>query len=504
MTRYVKRFEIEANLLASIEDTSKAILATMGPYGNNIMIMQEHGLATSTKDGVTVARSQGWESPLDQLASALVQDAAYKTEQKAGDGTTTSCALIAGMVSAIDWEMENKYQTATYLKKRVSEMCEGIKKMSKKIKTEKELINIARVACNYDEELAQVIGKSVFKVGSIGTIQVLFGDQTKHEYKKGYSFRPGVVSPLFLRGEKELVLKKAKVFLCVNPIESLNEIVKLMEICKGTTGILICDDIKGAALSSLATNYQQGNTNLIAVNAPQSGERRRMVFKDINAIVGKGEIWDEKLGKHIGDITPFDVVGTADIRVKADSTIIVGDGDIKGRLKEISGFLSDDANKEKLENNQDLKNFYEDRHTGLVSGTATIVIKSTSMVERGDKGRLADDAILACQAALKEGYLTGGATTFFHLSTIEDNIILKRGLEAPICTVYGNRGYGSEIILTAARTLKEDEYLDEFLAPKHTDSIIEPVLVLTTALENAVSVVGEILTSKYLLFRRNE
>ncbi len=516
--------EARRKLKNGMDILANAVATTLGPKGRNVALDKKFGAPTITHDGVTVAKEISLEDPYENMGAQLLAQAATKTNDIAGDGTTTSTVLAQAiateglkMVAAGANPMLIKHG----IEKATAAAVEGIRKQSQKIATKEE---IAQVAANSaaDQEIGDLIAEVMDKVGKDGVITVEESKslQFETEYVEGMQFDRGYISPYFITAPEsmEAVITEPYILIHDKKISAAADIVpvleKLVQIGKREL-VIISEDVDGEALATLVLNKLRGMLNVLAVKAPGFGDRRKAMLQDIAVLTGGTVITDE-LGKKL-ESTQVSDLGRAKkvVSNKDDSTIVDGAGSakaIKGRIEEIKVEIdksTSDYDKEKL----------QERLAKLSGGVAIIRVGAATEVELKEKKHRVEDALSAARAAVEEGIVPGGEVSLINAAEalskvkMEDDdeqagiTIVRRALEAPLRKLAANAGQdGSVIIADIRRKAKEDknkniaynvisgEYVDMIKA-----GIIDPVKVVRGALENAASIAAMILTTDALI-----
>ncbi len=516
--------EARRKLKNGMDILANAVATTLGPKGRNVALDKKFGAPTITHDGVTVAKEISLEDPYENMGAQLLAQAATKTNDIAGDGTTTSTVLAQAiateglkMVAAGANPMLIKHG----IEKATVAAVEAIRKQSQKIATKAE---IAQVAANSaaDQEIGDLIAEVMDKVGKDGVITVEESKslQFETEYVEGMQFDRGYISPYFITAPEsmEAVITEPYILIHDKKISAAADIVpvleKLVQIGKREL-VIISEDVDGEALATLVLNKLRGMLNVLAVKAPGFGDRRKAMLQDIAVLTGGTVITDE-LGKKL-ESTQVSDLGRAKkvVSNKDDTTIIDGAGSakvIKGRIEEIKVEIdksTSDYDKEKL----------QERLAKLSGGVAIIRVGAATEVELKEKKHRVEDALSAARAAVEEGIVPGGEVSLINAAEalakikMEDDdeqagiTIVRRALEAPLRKLAANAGQdGSVIIADIRRKAKEeknkniaynvisDEYVDMIKA-----GIIDPVKVVRGALENAASIAAMILTTDALI-----
>jgi chaperonin GroEL len=508
---------------------ANAVSATLGPKGRNVAIDRKFGSPTITHDGVSVAKEIELEDPFENMGAQLLKEAAQKTNDIAGDGTTTSTVLAYAIVTEGLKALEAGYNPML-LKRGIELATETIvtelKKNSTKIDTKEEIASVATNSAA-DEEVGQLIADVMDKVGKDGVITVEESKtmQFETEYVEGMQFDRGYLSPYFItNGEQmEAQISDAYVLIYDKKISAAQDIVplleKLVQLGKREL-VIIAEDVDGEALATLILNKIRGMLNVLAIKAPGFGDRRKAMLQDIAVLTG-GQVISEETGRKLESATVQDL-GRAEkvVSDKENTTVIGGKGkksDIEGRVKEIRIEIdksTSDYDKEKL----------QERLAKLSGGVAIIRVGAATETEMKEKKHRVEDALSAARAAVEEGIVPGGEISLINAAAKLDKLakqhaedeneeikvginIVKKALEAPIRKLATNAGQdGSVIIDTVRRTAAEKKNVNigfNVLTGEYTDMIkagvIDPVKVVRGALENAASIAAMILTTDVLI-----
>ena len=507
---------------------ANAVGATLGPKGRNVAIDRKFGSPTVTHDGVSVAKEIELEDPFENMGAQLLKEAASKTNDIAGDGTTTSTVLAHAIVNEGLKTLEAGYNPML-LKHGISlateTIVEELRKMSVKIDTKGDIASVATNSAA-DEEIGGLIADVMDKVGKDGVITVEESKslQFETEFVEGMQFDRGYLSPYFITSTEkmEAVISDAYVLINEKKISAAQDIVplleKLVQIGKREL-VIIAEDIDGEALATLVLNKLRGMLNVLAVKAPGFGDRRKAMLEDIAKLTG-GTVISEETGRKLETATLQDL-GRAEkvVSDKENTTIVGGKGkkaDIEGRIKEIRSEIdksTSDYDKEKL----------QERLAKLSGGVAIIRVGAATETEMKEKKHRVEDALSAARAAVEEGIVPGGEISLINAASKLDKLakengdddsevrvginIVKKALEAPIRKLASNAGQdGSVIIDTVRRTAAEKKNKNigyNVLTNKYVDMIeagvIDPVKVVRGALENAASIASMILTTDVLI-----
>ena len=520
--------EARRKLKNGMNVVANAVSATLGPKGRNVAVDRKFGSPTITHDGVSVAKEIELEDPFENMGAQLLKEAAQKTNDIAGDGTTTSTVLAHAIVNEGLKALEAGYNPML-LKRGIELATETIvaelKKNSVKIDTKEEIASVATNSAA-DEEVGQLIADVMDKVGKDGVITVEESKtmQFETEFVEGMQFDRGYLSPYFITNadQMEAQISDAYVLIYDKKISAAQDIVplleKLVQLGKREL-VIIAEDVDGEALATLILNKIRGMLNVLAVKAPGFGDRRKAMLQDIASLTG-GQVVSEEMGRKLESVAVSDL-GRAEkvISDKENTTIIGGKGkkaDIEGRIREIRIEIdksTSDYDREKL----------QERLAKLSGGVAIIRVGAATETEMKEKKHRVEDALSAARAAVEEGIVPGGEISLINASIKLDKLakaqaeeaeevkvginIVKKALEAPIRKLASNAGQdGSVIIDTVRRTAIEkknpnigynvltDEYTDMIKA-----GVIDPVKVVRGALENAASIAAMILTTDVLI-----
>ncbi len=506
---------------------ANAVAATLGPKGRNVAIDRKFGSPTITHDGVSVAKEIELEDPFENMGAQLLKEAATKTNDIAGDGTTTSTVLAHAIVNEGLKAIEAGYNPM--LIKRGIELAtqavvEELRKMAVKIETKEEIGHVATNSAA-DKEIGDLIAEVMDKVGKDGVITVEESKslQFETEYVEGMQFDRGYISPYFITDpdHMEAVINEPYILIYDKKISAAADIVPILEKLVQTGKrdlVIIAEDVDGEALATLVLNKLRGMLNVLAVKAPGFGDRRKAMLLDIAILTG-GTVISEETGRKLETATLADL-GRADkvVADKENTTIVGGKGDparIQGRIKEIRAEIeksTSDYDREKL----------QERLAKLAGGVAIIRVGAATETELKEKKHRVEDALSAARAAVEEGIVPGGEISLINAAKAIDNLkieengieeirvgvnIVRRALEAPIRKLAANAGQDGSVIIDTVRREAErqnnpnigynvitGEYVDMIKA-----GIIDPVKVVRGALENAASIAAMILTTDVLV-----
>ena len=510
--------EARKKLLSGVEQISRAVKVTLGPKGRNVLIDKKFGAPTVTKDGVSVAKEVELEDHYENMGAQLLKEVATKTNDVAGDGTTTATVLAYSMVreglkavaaGMTPIELKRGMDKATAL------AVEEIKKNSKEIKGSDEVSHVASVSANNDAEIGKILAEAIEKVGKDGVITVEEAKtmETTTDFVEGMQFDRGYISSYFVtdRDRMETVFNDCLILIHDKKISNMKDLLPLLEKVAqtGKQLLIIAEDIDGEALATLIVNNIRGTLKVCAVKAPGFGDRRKAMLEDIAILTG-GEVITEELGLKLENTEIAQLGKAKSVKIDKDNTTIIdGDGkqkDIKDRIAQIKAQIEEstsDYDKEKL----------KERLAKLAGGVAVINIGAVTEVEMKEKKHRVEDALSATRAALEEGIVAGGGLALIQAAkalekadesslTDDEKVgfkIVKRALEEPIRQIAENAGLDGAVIADKAKNEKKGvgfdaskmEWTDMFAA-----GIIDPAKVTRSALQNAVSVASLLLTTE--------
>ncbi len=510
--------EARQKILEGVEMLSKAVKITLGPRGRNVVLDKKWGSPTITKDGVTVAKEITLEEPYQNMGAQMLREVASKTSDIAGDGTTTATVLAEAIFREGLRNVtagSNPMQIKRGIEKGVATVVEELRKLSKDVKDRAQIMQVASISANGDTEIGNTIADAMDKVGKDGTITVEEAKsmETSLELKEGMQFDNGYLSPYFITDKEsmEVVFENCSILIHEKKISNLKDILPLLEKVSqaGRPLLIIAEDVEGEALATLVVNKLRGTLQVCAVKAPGFGDRRKAMLEDI-AILANGSVVSEDVGRKLENVTLNDL-GTAKRVVvgKEETTIIEGGGkttDIKGRVELIRRQIEDstsDYDKEKL----------QERLAKLAGGVAVINVGAATETEMKEKKARVEDALHATRAAVEEGIVPGGGVALIRCLPALDNTecegdeavgvgIVRRALEEPLRTLANNAGVEGSVVVMEVKKAKRtngynvdmDEYVDMLEA-----GIIDPTKVTRSALQNAASIAGLMLTTEALI-----
>jgi chaperonin GroEL len=521
------KFDIEARdgLKRGVDALANAVKVTLGPKGGNVIISRSFGAPIVTKDGVSVAKEIELQDPLENMGAQMVKEVASKTNDLAGDGTTTATVLAQAIVKEGLKNVAagaNPMDLKRGIDKAVAAIVADLEKQSQQVGNSSEKIKqVAAISANNDDVIGDLIAKAFSKVGKEGviTVEEAKGMDTYVDVVEGMQFDRGYLSPYFVTDADKMVadLDHPYILLFDKKISNLQEILPILEPVaqSGRPLLIIAEDVDGQALATLVVNKLRGGLKIAAVKAPGFGDRRKAMLEDIAILTG-GTVISEERGFSLENAT-LDLLGTAEtVTVDKDNTTIVnGSGNaenIKARVNQIKAQIettTSDYDKEKL----------QERLAKLAGGVAVLYVGAASEVEMKEKKDRVDDALHATRAAVEEGIVAGGGVALLRakatLTSIKaDNAdeatgiqIVSRAVESPLRTIVENAGLEGSVVVAKVSEGKEnfgynaktDEYVDMLKA-----GIIDPKKVTRVALENAASVAGMILTTECALIEIKE
>jgi chaperonin GroEL len=505
-------------ILRGVEVLSRAVKVTLGPKGRNVVIDKKFGSPTVTKDGVTVAKEVELPDPYENMGAQMVKEVASKTSDSAGDGTTTATVLAEGIYRE---GLKNVTAGANpvYLKrgidKAVAAAVAELARVSKKVNDREEIRQVATVSANWDETIGNIIADAMDKVGKDGTITVEEAKsiETTLEVVEGMQFDKGYLSPYFVTNaeSQEVVLEDAHVLIHEKKISNLQEMLPLLQVIakSGKPLLIIAEEVEGEALAALVVNKIRGTLNVCAVKAPGFGDRRKAMLEDIAILTG-GKCITEDLGLKLENLTLADLGKAKRITVdKENTTIVEGGGktsEIQGRVKQLRRQIDEttsDYDREKL----------QERLAKLAGGIAVINVGASTEVEMKEKKARVEDALHATRAAVEEGIVAGGGVALLRtIKAIEalklegDEAfgaqIVRRAIEHPIRALCANAGVDGGVVVKEVLSSKgnigynvaTDEFEDLVKA-----GVVDPTKVTRTALQNAASIAGLLLTTECMI-----
>ena len=512
--------EARKKLLQGIDILADAVSATLGPKGRNVVLDKSYGAPRITKDGVSVAKEIELSDKAMNLGVSMIKEVASKTNDKAGDGTTTATVLARAIakegLKAVEAGM-NPMDLKRGIDMATEQVVEFVKSKAKKISSNVEVAQVGTIAANGDKKIGEILAEAIEKVGKNGTVTVEEGKSldTTLDVVEGMSFDRGYLSPYFVTNADKMIAELDNPFILIfeKKLTSLQPMVPLLEAVmkSGRPLLIIAEDVEGEALATLVVNKLRGGLKCCAVKAPGFGDRRKAMLEDI-AILTNGQVVSEDLGMKLEDIQPEYLGSAKRVIVDKDTcTIVDGEGDkknIEARCNQIKTQIessTSDYDKEKL----------QERLAKLSGGVAVVKIGGATEIEVKERKDRVDDALNATRAAIEEGIIAGGGITLLNASLAlkcdsnnEDvklgvNIV-KKALRAPITQILENAGCESaEIISEILRKgdanygydARKDEFVDMI-----KNGVVDPVKVVRMAIQNAASVAGLIITTEATIF----
>jgi chaperonin GroEL len=506
-------------LLKGVQKLAKAVVATLGPKGRNVVLDKKFGSPTVTKDGVTVAKEIELDDPYENMGAQMVREVASKTSDAAGDGTTTATVLAEAI-----YREGLKYVTSGAnpigiqrgIQKAVDAAVEQLAKIAKKVKDKEEIKQVATVSANWDTTIGEIIADAMDKVGKDGTITVEEAKSidTTLEVVEGMQFDKGYLSPYFVTNAETMVAKLEDAYILnyEKKISSLKDLLPVLEkVAKvGKPLLVISEEVEGEALATLVVNKLRGTINVCAVKAPGFGDRRKAMMEDIAILTG-GKCITEDLGLKLESIGLEDLGRAKSIEVdKENTTIIEGYGkssEIQGRVNQIRRQIEEttsDYDREKL----------QERLAKLAGGVAVINVGAATETEMKEKKARVEDALHATRAAVEEGIVPGGGVALIRCIAAIDALnlkdddekigvdIIKRAVESPLRSLAANAGVEGSLIVQEVKKRKGNEGYN-VATGEYEDlvkaGVVDPKKVTRSALQNAASIAGLLLTTECLI-----
>ena len=514
------KYEADArqSILAGVEKLSRAVVTTMGPSGRNVIIDKKFGSPLITKDGVTVAKEIELQDPFENMGAQMVREVASKTNDVAGDGTTTATLLAEAIYREGLKNVtagSNPMSIKRGIDKATAAVVAAIAKQAKKVTTSDEVKQVAVISANGDEEIGAKIAEAMDKVGKDGTITVEEAKtiETTLDVVEGMQFDKGYLSPYFMTNadSMECVLDNALILIFEKKISSLNDMLPLLqEVAKtGKPLLIIAEDVEGEALATLVVNKLRGTLQVCAVKAPGFGDRRKAMLEDIAILTG-GKLISEDLGIKLENVTVKELGKAKRVTVdKENTTIVEGAGkasEIQGRVAQIRKQIEEtksDYDREKL----------QERLAKIAGGVAVINVGAATESEMKEKKMRVDDALHATRAAVEEGVVAGGGVALLRCQKALDDVeatgdeaigvdIIRRALEAPLRQLVLNAGKEAALVVEKVKGTKgamgynvaTGEYVDLI-----KDGVLDPAKVARGALQNAASVASLLLTTECMV-----
>ncbi len=505
-------------ILRGVEKLSKAVKATLGPKGRNVVLDKKFGSPTITKDGVTVAKEIELEDPFENMGAQLVREVASKTSDVAGDGTTTATVLTEAIFREGLRNVTagaNPVDLQRGISKAVEAIVGELANISKKVKDKNEIQQVATVSANWDKTIGEIIADAIEKVGKDGTVTVEEAKsiETSLDVVEGMQFDKGYLSPYFVTNAEDLEaqLENAYILIYEKKISSLKDMLPILEKTakSGKPLLIIAEEVEGEALATLVVNKLRGTLQVCAVKAPGFGDRRKAMLEDIAVLTG-GKCITEDLGIKLESIGLEDLGRAKRITVdKENTTIIEGEGKssaIKARVEQIRRQIEEttsDYDKEKL----------QERLAKLAGGVAVINVGAATETEMKEKKARVEDALHATRAAIEEGVVPGGGVALIRAQKAIDSIklkgdeaigaeIVRRAVEQPLRALACNAGVEGSIIVEHVKNSKGNEGYN-VATGQYEDlvkaGVVDPTKVTRSALQNASSIAGLLLTTECMV-----
>ena len=514
--------EARRALEKGVDALANAVKVTLGPKGRNVVLDKKFGAPTITNDGVTIARDIDLEDPFENMGAQLVKEVATKTNDVAGDGTTTATLLAQAMIHE---GMRNVAAGANPMiirkgiEKAVNALVAEIKNSAKKVEDKESIAQVASISAA-DEETGKLIAEAMEKVGKDGviTVEESKGMGTSLSVVEGMQFDRGYISPYMVTDtdKMEAILNDPYILITDRKISAIADLLPVLEkvVQQGKELVIIAEDVEGEALATLVVNKLRGTFRAVAVKAPGFGDRRKAMLEDIAALTGANVITEE-LGRKLDSVELEDLGRARQIRVsKEETTVVDGAGDqvfIKGRVDQIKTQIKESTSEFDIEKLQE-------RLAKLAGGVAVIEVGAATEVELKEKKLRIEDALNATRAAVEEGIVAGGGTTFIDVLPALDKVeatgdektgvlIVKRAIEEPVRQIANNAGLEGSVIVENVKKAGKgigfnaltEEYVDMIAA-----GIVDPAKVTRSALQNAASIASMVLTTETLVADKPE
>jgi chaperonin GroEL len=506
------------SLKRGVDRLAEAVKVTIGPKGRNVVLDKKFGAPTITNDGVTIARDIELEDPFENMGAQLLKEVATKTDDVAGDGTTTAVVLGQAMINEGIRNVTagaNPMQIRIGIEKAVTTVVEEIKKQSRPIDSREEIAAIATISAA-DPEVGDIIAEVMDKVGKDGVVTVEEGQSLglEKEYTEGMQFDRGYISAYFVTNpdRMETVLDNPKILITDRKISAVPDMLPALEkaVQIGRPVLIVAEDVDGEALATLVVNKLRGTVQVLAVKAPGFGDRRKEMLRDIAILTG-GTVISEEIGRKLDSVT-IDDLGEARrvVATKDDTTIVDGAGApeaVKARISQIRAQIEDttsDYDREKL----------QERLAKLAGGVAVIKVGAATEVELKEKKHRIEDALSTVRAGIEEGMVAGGGATLLHCQAVLDKLkmdepdaqvgvdIVRRALEYPIRQIADNAGAHGEVVVDQVRGMKIGfgyDALKGVYGDMFEKGIVDAAKVTRSALENAASIAKMVLTTETLI-----
>jgi chaperonin GroEL len=516
--------DARAALKRGVDQLAEAVKVTLGPKGRNVVIDKKFGAPTITKDGVTVAKEIELADPLENMGAQMVKEVATKTSDLAGDGTTTATVLAQAIFREGLKNVTagaNPMAIKRGIDKAVQAVVDELKKISVPTTGKKEIAQVGSISANNDQEIGDLIAEAMEKVGKDGviTVEEAKGLETNLDTVEGMQFDRGYVSPYFVTDpdKMESVLEDPYILIHDKKVSSMKDLLPVLEKVaqQGRPLLIIAEDIEGEALATLVVNKLRGTLKVSAVKAPGFGDRRKAMLQDIAVLTG-GQVVSEDVGFKLENAAITDLGRAKRIVVDKDNTTIIdgagAEEAIQGRIKEIRAAVdssTSDYDKEKL----------QERLAKLAGGVAVINVGAATEAEMKEKKARVEDALHATRAAVEEGIVPGGGVALIRAQRALKGLkfdadeqigvdIIRRAVEEPIRMIVQNAGGEGSIVVEKVRSSKDDAFGYNALTDTYENlvqaGVIDPTKVTRTALQNAASIAGLLLTTEALIVEKKE
>lgn len=512
--------EARKSIQRGVNKLANAVKVTLGPKGRNVILDKKYGSPTIINDGVTIAKEIDLKDVYENMGAQLVKEVASKTSDVAGDGTTTATILTQTIYNEGIKNITagtNPMPVKRGIEKATAAIVEELKKVSKKVDTNKEIEQVAIISANNDKEIGEKIAKAMEQVGKDGviTVEEAKGIETTVEFTEGMKFDQGYISPYFVTNAEKMTseLENPYILIFDKKISNMKDLLPILQevVQQGRALLIISEEVEGEALATLVVNKLKGTINCVAVKAPGFGDRRKAMLEDIAILTG-GNVISEEAGMKLEKTTIGDLGQAKKVIIDKDNTTIVeGAGDkkkIEARAKQIKKQIEEttsDYDREKL----------QERLAKIAGGVAVINVGAATETEMKEKKARVEDALHATRAAVEEGIVPGGGVTLLRCSKVLDNLkaaddeeqigidIVKKSLEGPIRQLAFNAGFDGSIIIE--KVLSENNFNMGFdandgkIKDLMKEGIIDPTKVTRTALQNATSIAALLLTTEAMV-----
>ena len=518
-------FESEARmkLKAGVDKLARAVAVTLGPKGRNVVLEKKFGAPTITKDGVTVAKEIELKDEMENIGAQMVREVASKTSDVAGDGTTTATILAQAILNEGLKNVaagSNPMDLKRGIDIAVTAVVADLHKMSKPLPGKEEISQVGRISANNDQEIGDLIADAMEKVGKDGviTVEEAKSTDTSLEVVEGMQFDRGYLSPYFVTNadSMEAILEEPYILIHDKKISNMKDLLPILEKVSqlGKPLLIISEDVDGEALATIVVNKLRGTLKIAAVKAPGFGDRRKSMLEDIAVLTG-GTVISEERGFKLENATTSYLGQAKRITIDKDNTTIVEGGgksdDIKARINQLKSQVessTSDYDKEKL----------QERLAKLAGGVAVLSVGAATEIEMKDKKARVEDALHATRAAVQEGIIPGGGVAYIRALKSLDKLkvtgdqkvgvdIVRRALESPLRRIAENAGWEGSIVAQKVKDGKDDfgfNAASEKFVPLIADGVIDPTKVARTALENAASIAGLMITTEAVVAEEPE